>query len=85
MAYSKAAPGAANVVLVVVNLDPRHEQAGFIELERDAIGQTGDAAIEVHDLLSDERYTWTGARAFIRLDPRHASAHVFLVQPRPTP
>ncbi|MEO6600543.1 MAG: alpha-1,4-glucan--maltose-1-phosphate maltosyltransferase [Polyangiaceae bacterium] len=85
LAYSKADPSVTNVVLVVVNLDPHHEQSGFLELERAALGQPGEAAIEVHDLLSDERFTWPESRAFIRLDPRRASAHVFVVQTRPTP
>ena len=30
-----------------------------------------DAAVQVHDLLSGERYLWRGARNYVRLDPQH--------------
>jgi starch synthase (maltosyl-transferring) len=58
-----------NEILVVVNLDARNPQSGFIEFP----------PCEVHDLLSGGHYTWTGARHYIELSPHTLPAHVFRV------
>jgi starch synthase (maltosyl-transferring) len=34
----------------------------------------------VHDLLSDARYMWHGARNYVELDPALCPAHVLLVR-----
>jgi starch synthase (maltosyl-transferring) len=34
----------------------------------------------VHDLLTDVRYTWRGARNYVRLDPAEAVGHLFRVE-----
>ena len=36
----------------------------------------------MHDLLSDARYLWHGARNFVRLDPKESPAHVFRLRRR---
>jgi starch synthase (maltosyl-transferring) len=38
IAYSKSSEDAANEVLVVVNLDPHHQQSGFITLPLENLG-----------------------------------------------
>jgi len=38
----------------------------------------------VHDLRTDARYRWTGARNYVELRPQEMPAHVFLVT-RTTP
>ena len=40
-----------------------------------------DEPYEVHDLLSDTRYTWRGERNYVRLDPAAMPAHLFVVRP----
>ena len=42
----------ANAVLVVVNLDPRHPQSGWVDLDLDALGLAQGVPFEVHDLLT---------------------------------
>ncbi|MEP6956463.1 MAG: hypothetical protein ABI883_06525, partial [Chthoniobacterales bacterium] len=34
-------------------------------------------AYQVHDLLTDARYTWYGSRNYVELDPFTQPAHVF--------
>ena len=65
-----------NLVLTVVNLDPRNIHAGWIDF-----GTPGDA-YELHDLLSGGRYTWNGGRNYVELNPHTLPAHVFRVQRR---
>jgi starch synthase (maltosyl-transferring) len=78
--YSKRAVG--DLVLVIANLDPDYEQAGFVDLDIDALGVDADHQFEVHDLLTDRRYLWQGSRNYVKLDPAGVPAHVFEVRRR---
>jgi starch synthase (maltosyl-transferring) len=80
--YSKSTEDLGNVVLTVVNLDPRHAQSGWLELDLDALGVEPEATIQMHDLLSGARFLWRGARNFVSLDPAHGPAHVFVLRRR---
>ena len=66
-----------NVILVVVNLDPHHAQSGWVELDLEALGLEPTAPFQVHDLLTDARFLWHGARNFVELDPHALPAHIF--------
>jgi starch synthase (maltosyl-transferring) len=89
MAYSKTLGGVAvpdgataesvAAVLVVVNLDTAHKQAGWLHLDLDALGLDREAAYVVHDLLNDARYEWEGSRNFVMLDPAVSPAHIFRI------
>jgi starch synthase (maltosyl-transferring) len=81
LCYSKTTEDLANVVLMVVNLDPRHVQSGWTSLALAELGITGDGAtFEVHDLLTDARYRWHGAHNYVELRPAELPAHVFRVR-----
>ena len=79
LAYSKSARGHANRILTVVNLDPHHTQSGWIDLDLPALGLVSNEPFEVHDLLTDARYAWCGARNYVCLDPDRP-AHVFRIE-----
>jgi starch synthase (maltosyl-transferring) len=81
--YSKRSANASHpvdLILVVANLDPHHMQHGFIRLPLTAWGLGPDATLEMHDLLSDERYYWRGEWNYVRLDPEARVAHILHVQ-----
>ncbi len=78
LAYSKRTANGSNVVLVIVNLDPRTAHSGWVELPVDQWGMGG--AFEVVDLLRDQKFQWQGSRAYIELDPKDLPAHVFQVR-----
>jgi starch synthase (maltosyl-transferring) len=82
LAYSKATPDGANVVVVVVNLDPHHVHSGWLRLPLEDLGLDPAQPYQVHDLLSDARYFWTGPRNYVELDPAASPAHVFRVRRR---
>jgi starch synthase (maltosyl-transferring) len=69
IAYRKATPDLSNVIVMVVNLDPRYVQSGWLDLDIDVLGIEPGAGYAMHDLVSGGRYTWHGRRNFIRLDP----------------
>jgi starch synthase (maltosyl-transferring) len=77
LCYSKQRCDGTDLIVVVVNVDPHHRQAGFVDL--DALGLDHDQRYEVHDLLGGARYTWVGARNYVELDPQVLPAHVFAV------
>jgi starch synthase (maltosyl-transferring) len=82
IAYSKATEDRANIILVVVNLDPRYTQSGWLELPLEELGLDTHQSFQVHDLLTDERFLWQGRRNYVQLDPHVLPAHVFLIRRR---
>jgi starch synthase (maltosyl-transferring) len=82
LCYSKRTADAGNVILVVVNLDPHHRQAGWVELDLDALEVEPRQPYQVHDLLSDARFLWHGAHNYVELDPQALPAHVFRIRKR---
>ncbi len=82
IAYAKVDAAGDNTVLVVVNLDPHHMQSGWVTLDLADLGIDADRPFQVHDLLTDARYLWSGARNFVMLDPARAPAHIFRVRNR---
>ena len=78
--YSKRSADGSDLILVVVNLDPRHMQHGFIRLPLSDWGLPDYATVEVFDLISMERYYWRGEWNYVRLDPQARVGHVLQVR-----
>jgi starch synthase (maltosyl-transferring) len=76
LCYSKRSLDGRDRVTMVVNLDPLNMQHGFVRLPLAELGLSPDAAFEVADLLSGERYFWRGDRNYVRLDPPSRMAHI---------
>src|SRR5262245_12602923 len=69
IAYRKATPDLSNVIVVVVNLDTRYMQSGWLDLDIEALGLDAGMSYSMHDLIGGERYSWNGRRNFVRLAP----------------
>ena len=67
--YAKETADLANVVLVAVNLDPHHVQAAHFEVPLWQYGLPDHSSIEVEDLVTGARFTWTGKIQHVELDP----------------
>jgi starch synthase (maltosyl-transferring) len=81
LAYAKTSDDGADQVVVVVNLDPRQRQAGWVNVPVQP--RAGNPPYQVEDLLNDARYTWrTDAWNYVELDPAVTPAHILRV-PRP--
>jgi starch synthase (maltosyl-transferring) len=81
--YGKMTPARDDIILVVVNLDPFRKQDSYVDVPIDEFGEMEGDTYQVHDLLTDARYTWHGRRNYIELDPEIQPAHIFRVR-RPT-
>ena len=80
LAYSKRSADGSDVVLVVVNLDARWKQSGWISLDLAAMGLDEAATFTVRDLLADRKYDWQGGSQFVELRPDRGPAHLFSVE-----
>jgi starch synthase (maltosyl-transferring) len=78
LAFSRNDPAADNLIVVVANLDPHHRHSGYVSVA--GCGLETGGAYQVHDLLGDARFLWTGARNYVELDPAVAPAHVLRVR-----
>jgi starch synthase (maltosyl-transferring) len=77
IAYSKHSTDLENLVLTVVNLDPRHTHSGWLQLPTAEWGLRAGTACQAHDLLTGERHLWSGTHAFVELNPSFVPAHIF--------
>lgn len=80
LAYTKGSLAEGSLVLVVVNLDFRAEQGGFLELPLAELGIDAARPYLLHDALSMTHFTWQGSRNFVLLAPQNMPAHVFVVR-----
>jgi starch synthase (maltosyl-transferring) len=82
IAYSKRSADGSNLILTVVNLDPRHRHSGYIDLAAEELGLDPQQPFQVHELLTDARYIWHGGRSYVELDPYSVPAHIFRIRRR---
>jgi starch synthase (maltosyl-transferring) len=81
--YRRAATDESSAdILVAANLDPHAPHHTMVTVPIADLGIGDHEHYEVEDLLTGARYTWRGARNYVRLDPGHQVAHVFRVLPR---
>ena len=81
IAYTKQS--GDNVVLTIVNLDPDNVQSGWVGIDLEAFGLDPSTQFQVHDLITDQRFSWQGAYNFVVLDPAKIPAHVLRVSVNP--
>jgi starch synthase (maltosyl-transferring) len=77
VAFSKR--DGADVVIVVLNIDPHGAHETMVHLDLAALGLEPGSHFEVHDELSGSTWQW-GERNYVRLDPGDEVAHVFSVR-----
>jgi starch synthase (maltosyl-transferring) len=74
--YSKTTEDKDSVVVIVVNLDWRYTQSGFVELPLDDLRINSRQPYAVTDLLTGARFTWQGPRNYVELRPYEIPAHI---------
>lgn len=80
LAFYKWSPDRENVVVVVVNLDPKHRQESLLHLPLSELGIIQGREFQVEDLIYGDIYTWRESTNFVSLDPRTKPVHVFRVK-----
>ncbi len=80
IAYLKATDDLSNVILTVVNLDPNGKQSGYVQLPKERLKLSDKINIKLHDLATDEHYTWTQEWNFVELSPGKMPFHLFKLE-----
>jgi len=80
LCYSKQSEDRANLIVVVVNLDPHFTQSGFVTLPLEQLEISPDAPYEVEDLLTASRYIWNGPRNYVELNPATLPGHILRIE-----
>lgn len=68
-----------NIILVAINLDPKNEQAGWIDVNLKSLGIAHDETFDVEDLLTGVHYKWHDRSNYVALRPDVMPAHIFRV------
>lgn len=82
LVYGKRMPGAADMVLVAVSLDPHHAQETGFEIPLWEWKLPDDGAIEVEDLVAGHRFSWHGKNQHLRLEPSVLPFAIWRLSPR---
>jgi starch synthase (maltosyl-transferring) len=80
IAYVQTNPDLSNIILVVVNLDPYHTQAGRVNLPLDILNISSERSFLADDLLSGDKYIWQGESNYVELNPQISPAHVIKIR-----
>lgn len=80
IAYLKATDDLSNIILVIVNLDPNGKQSGYVQLPKDRLKIGEKINIKLHDLITDEYYTWTQDWNFVELSPGKMPFHLLRLE-----
>lgn len=82
LAYLKTTEDLKDIFLVVVNLDPNQRHSGFVQIPKDKLRLGDTINIKLHDLMTDEHYTWTQEWNYVELDPFKMPFHLFRLEVR---
>lgn len=80
IAFLKATDDLSNIILVVANLDTNRGQSGYIQLPKERLKLMDKVNIKLHDLITDEHYTWTQEWNFVDLSPNKMPFHLFKLE-----
>ncbi|MEO8897385.1 MAG: maltotransferase domain-containing protein [Candidatus Dormibacter sp.] len=76
LCVSRISDDGADVLLVIVNLDPHSAHEATTWLDLSSLGIPPDTPFAAHDELTDITYWWRGAANYVRLDPAVQPAHI---------
>ena len=74
--YSKRTADARNIVVTVVNLDPKRTHSAVIELPIEEWGIDPKRAFPIEELLTGSKSRWRGNMRELRLDPKTSPAAI---------
>jgi starch synthase (maltosyl-transferring) len=80
LCYGKMTLARDNIIVIVVNLDPRYSQNSYVHIPLEDFGPMESDTYQMHDLLNDARYLWRGSANYVELNPNVQPAHIFRVR-----
>jgi starch synthase (maltosyl-transferring) len=83
--YAKRQPGAAELILVAVNLDPHNTHTANIEVPLWELDLPDHATVAVEELMRGHRFSWAGKRQSITLNPADIPFCIWRIAPSGEP
>jgi starch synthase (maltosyl-transferring) len=80
IAYLKATDDLSNIILVIVNLDSNRGQSGYVQLPKERLKLGDKINVKLHDLITDERFTWIQEWNYVDLSPHKMPFHLFKLE-----
>lgn len=78
--YSKIDKEKQNKILVVINLDPDHTQAGWVQVPLARLGLDPQSSYAVTDVLTGASYNWQNEWNYVELHPQAIPGHILKVE-----
>lgn len=75
--FLKVTDDRSDCMLVVVNLDPQQAHSGYLQLPKTILKLKDKINVKLHDVMTNERYTWTQEWNYIDLNPHKIPFHLF--------
>src|SRR5262249_6719728 len=70
LVYGKPGPAHNDMVLIALSLDPNQPQEADFEVPLWEWGLPDHGSLAVEDLIAGHRFTWSGKRQHVRLEPQ---------------
>jgi starch synthase (maltosyl-transferring) len=80
LCYCKHDRNNSNTLIIAVNMDNWNTQAAKVRLPLAKIGLNDGETYLVRDLLSGDKYKWTGEWNYVQLNPNEMPAHILKVE-----
>jgi starch synthase (maltosyl-transferring) len=80
IAYLKMTSDRSNIFLIVVNLDASSRQMGYVQMPKEKLKLGDQINVKLHDLVTDEYFTWTQEWNYVALDPYKIPFHIFKLE-----
>jgi starch synthase (maltosyl-transferring) len=80
IAFVKTTEDQSNMFLVIINLDPHGRHSGYVQLPKEHLKLEDRINLKLHDIVTDEHYTWTQEWNYVELDPYKMPFHLFKLE-----
>ncbi|HRI80307.1 MAG TPA: alpha-1,4-glucan--maltose-1-phosphate maltosyltransferase, partial [Cyclobacteriaceae bacterium] len=79
IAYIKITDDLSSIMFIIVTLDPHQKQSGYVQVPVSLLRLGEKINLKLHDLITNESFTWTQEWNYVELEPHKMPLHLFKV------
>ena len=80
LAFIKVTDDLSSIILTIITLDPQSNQSGYVQIPKSLLRLDNHINLKLHDLMTDERFTWTQEWNYVELNPHKMPFHLFKIE-----
>ncbi len=80
LAFIKVTDDLSSIILTIITLDPQSNQSGYVQMPKSLLRLGNHINLKLHDLMTDERFTWTQEWNYVELNPHKMPFHLFKIE-----